>query len=259
MVPKIFRIGTTCRFAGPIHEYVTGGGVGELPNEVFFLHKRTEQSLGKSMKRFERDLVLIENFLRENPNEPRYTFYLAQTYECLGNKEKAIEYYGKRYNLKTGYEQERYISALRNGRILKGLGMVPHATEWFLKAFSCRRTRAEALTELAKLYDGDEIYLKYHFASLACNITISPVDKLFIETNMYEYERWNQLSISAWYVGEYEIGLNALLECLKVSNKEHNVKNVKFYKKKMNVEIYNSIISKADEKVILNLQRSDAI
>ena len=57
------------------------------------------------------------DFLKDNPNEPRATYYLAQKYESV-DTEKAVEYYKKRIEITEGYCEERYMSCLRLGRIL---------------------------------------------------------------------------------------------------------------------------------------------
>lgn len=48
---------------------------------------------GSKADKFIRDIKLLSKGLEENPNNDRYTFYLANSYRDSGNYEKAIEYF----------------------------------------------------------------------------------------------------------------------------------------------------------------------
>ena len=245
---RLFRMSGSSRFSGPVHEYVTNGTSRKLPNDVYFNYSPSEYGCEKSKKRHSRDLTIIENFLETN-RDPRYVFYLAQTYECLGEKEKALKYYNERYEMKSGFSEERYISLLRSGKILTGLNVWPMALECYLKAYSIRPSRIESLVYIAKHYDSNELYLKYHYSKLACEAVYPYNDMLFIENYMYNYERWNQLSISAWYFNEFEEGYKATLKALEYSPQDHLFNNLRLYKSKIN-NITESLDRRFDDKII---------
>ena len=47
---------------------------------------------GSRAHKFERDRVLLEEALADDPDDPRTLFYLAQTYADLGDFERARRY-----------------------------------------------------------------------------------------------------------------------------------------------------------------------
>ena len=82
-------------------------------------------------------------------------------------------------------------------------------------------------------------YSGYMLARMACNINIPIEDKLFVGKDVYDFKRWDELSICAYWVGNYQESKevsNFLLEQNKVPE-EHlqRVKeNLKFAEEKCN-------------------------
>ena len=76
---------------GVTHEYWTAKDaiISEYLPETKIYHK----CCGDYRKeKIEKDLQLLLTGIKESPNNARYTFYLAQTYFCLENYEKTIEW-----------------------------------------------------------------------------------------------------------------------------------------------------------------------
>jgi FkbM family methyltransferase len=62
----------------------------------------------RTNSRKEYDLKCLFQMIEEDPDEPRHYYYVAQTYNCLENREKAAEYFKKRaFHPKTGFDQEK--------------------------------------------------------------------------------------------------------------------------------------------------------
>jgi glycosyltransferase involved in cell wall biosynthesis len=88
-------------YSGVTHEYINipnGSCHCLLKDELFILDIGDG---GSKANQFERDIELLTNGLKDDPTNARYHFYLANTYNDVGNKEKAIEYYKKRYEMGT--------------------------------------------------------------------------------------------------------------------------------------------------------------
>ncbi len=70
----------------------------------------------------------------------------------------------------------------------------------------------------------------YIFAKRACEIAYPRNDTLFVEKEAYEYNRWDILGQCAWYVGEFEVGEEAIREALKMhEDYPHLLNNLSFY------------------------------
>jgi glycosyltransferase involved in cell wall biosynthesis len=128
------------RFRGVVHEQPVGPYVPHtLEGPVLDYCLKDD----KRAKRWERDLVLLEDGLKEEPSNTRYQFYLAQTLDCLGRKEEACKAYIHRGRNPEGYVEERYESLIRAGRLLC-------EKQLFLEAIALFPDRAEGYYHYAR-------------------------------------------------------------------------------------------------------------
>lgn len=157
-----------------------------------------------------------------NGGDGRSWFYLGQTLEILGSAEadagealafqrSALSAYDVRSAM-GGYADERYVAALRAGRLAAKLGEDP--LERLLLANSLMgHRRCEALVDLAgmRLHVGDPLGC-YAFARAACEVPEPTPDLLFAEPRCWR-NRWRLLAESAWCAGQWAAGLAALDRC----------------------------------------------
>ena len=223
-------------FVGVTHEYInTKEEVKEETLDSIIIHDFSD---GKNREnKGARDIELLQQGLKEEPNSTRYHFYLAQTYKDLGQYEKAIEYYVKRITLK-GWAEEVYYSMYALAYCEEKLDNIELAKSGYLAAWEFRPVRAEALYHLALLCRLRKEYQQaYLFAKKALEIPY-PKDILFINRDVYEYELLFEKSISAYYIGKYQ---EAYDECKKImtipgipeSIADQNKKNIQFSEKKL--------------------------
>ncbi len=89
---KILRASSGARYLGPTHEALRGGARETLPGVTFSeLLKTTEQLARK----FERDVSLLDAYVKEHPDDPRWWYYLGQSLEGAGERERAAAAYGE--------------------------------------------------------------------------------------------------------------------------------------------------------------------
>ena len=74
---------------------------------------------------------------------------MAQTYQCLEDDEKAIDFYQQRID-KGGWVEEVYISYIRKGECYEKLDNFDMALASYLRAHEFRPTRAESLYKASK-------------------------------------------------------------------------------------------------------------
>lgn len=93
-------------------------------------------------------------YIDKNGEEPRATFYLAQSYKDAGEKELAIEWYEKRAANAAGFYEERYWAQLQVARLKWDLkAPVAEVADEFMKCSELDDLRAEHLHEMKQLYE----------------------------------------------------------------------------------------------------------
>jgi glycosyltransferase involved in cell wall biosynthesis len=241
---RLFRTASQVRFKGVVHEVPEIIATTKAPDSVYFEVKASAQGMEKSNRRWQQDLVLLSQAYTDNPQDPRTGFYLAQTYECINNLNKAYKIYQHRATL-NGWDEENFITLLRLGGLAER--MDSYSTNWsialdyYLKAFALRPHRIEPLIKIANHYWPDNIPTCYLFISYAYKISYPKEDLLFIDKEAYEYTRYEIMSRCAWYMGEYVLGEQATQLALKIHpNQEHLLRNLKLYQQQLSTKSPNS-------------------
>jgi glycosyltransferase involved in cell wall biosynthesis len=181
----------TC--TGVTHEYWDGGETDTLTPDKIYISDIGDG--GCKSDKFERDVRLLEEGLRESPNNPRYLFYLAQSYKDSGNPQnldKAIENYKKRVEVGGWYEETWYAMYVLM-KLYAEKKDYPMMEMWGQKAYEFRKERAENLLYLCRHFKDRRQYLKaWHYYQLGCDIK-KPNDLLFLEPDAYgrafDYEK----------------------------------------------------------------------
>jgi len=231
---RLFRTTAKIRFAGVVHEAPIVATETKVPDNIYFDHQPSQQSAQSSRIRWEKDLDLL---LKEYhlSKQPRTTFYLAQTYECLGRFNEAYDYYQLRSQMK-GWDEETFIAAFKLGQLAEHLSKSNNRFSWeiaqqhYHQAFALRPQRVDPLIHIASHYWPDNIPLCYLYIRHACDAPYPTKDIIFVEKSLYDYTRFEILSRCAWYVGEYEQGLAATKKALAVCpDTPHLLSNLKIY------------------------------
>ncbi len=172
----------------------------------------TDGARSKDPLKYQKDAQILEEAIKKEPNSTRTAFYLAQSYRDAKNHEKALEWYTKRVEM-GGWDQEVFWAMLEMARMKHALEMPPEVyIPEFLKAYQFRSSRAEPLYYISHYYRLKEDYLPgYLIAKMAYDIP-PPNDILFVRKWMYEYGIPLELSVCAYWIGNYE-------ECKQVSEK----------------------------------------
>lgn len=164
---------------------------------------------GSKDDKFERDIKLLTQGLKDEPENERYIFYLAQSYKCLKDYEQAINLYKKRIE-KGGWKEEVWYSMLMIGEAYQALNNLDLAIKWYLDAYAFNPERAESLQKLSELYREEGKYsLAYMFAKQGSAIPYPKDNLLFISDPIYDYKFDEELSIAAYYTPFKKEGLEA--------------------------------------------------
>ena len=192
---------------------------------------------GSKENKFQRDIELLTNGIKDDPNNVRYHFYLANSYNDSGNKEMAIEYYKKRAEM-GGWYQEVWMSHYRLGLIYESKQPEFAIFHW-LQCLQIVPNRIENLYEIIKYY---RIHSKHkiamEFYKMAKNIlaTLNDDEKdnfLFLNNDVYKYKLEYEYTIIACYLGISTVN-DSMHRVLNNTNEDwiyrNTMSNMKFYK-----------------------------
>jgi len=179
---------------------------------------------------------LAQNY--DSGDRNRAIFYLAQSYECLGNNDLAFEYYEKRSKM-GGWSEEVYEAKKRMAQCADRLKIVSskkfsweEVKEMYLETYSFRPERLEAIYEIAKhYYDEKNFSLCYLYALIGLDCKAPEQDVLFVDREVYTWKLADLVSASAWNIGKKEIGLKAAKKAYRANSEDKRLQeNYYFYR-----------------------------
>ena len=228
------------KYFGVTHEYVsTPDGskkINVLKNELFI---RDIGDGGAKGDKLERDIRLLVDGIKEEPNSDRYHFYLANTYHDSGRYDEAIETYKKRIQI-GGWEQEVWYSYYRIGNCYKNMNKMSDAIFYWLEGYNYFPNRLENLYEIINYYryagKPKSAKIFYDLCKNIMTTTNIMKDKdtfLFLHNDVYTYKLDYEYTIFASYNNIYNVN-DALISVFNYC-KDYNVIsntlcNMKFYK-----------------------------
>lgn len=249
---RLVRASAPWKCIGYTHEYwgCDGKNTGSIHSPVI----TDIGDGGCKADKYPRDARLLEEELKEKPDNVRTLFYLGQTYMSLGRNDDAIRVLSRRIELK-GWEEEVYIAHLYKGDCLKNVGKIAEAIQEWLKAWQLRQHRTEAALRLISYYRQTpnmnfiaytfvEKLFKIQYGETVDGIKISePMkhhDILFVSKNDMRYQIWEELGIIAYYVNaaagaRHRLDLQIMSSELNFNERNRILDFYKWYKVKMPV------------------------
>jgi hypothetical protein len=229
---QIFKANDNWGYVGVLHEYPSNhkanNSILTLPLN-FFMDSRRLGARNLTGDKMKRDIATLLEGLKDEPENERYIFYLAQSYRDDHNFPEAIRWYKKRFSIGKWVE-EAWFSAYSVGEIYKVIGNIPKFEYWMQKAFAFFPKRAETLYKLAEYYRlNGEFYKSYHYIQLGSKIDYPHDNVLFVEKFPYTGGFLYEKSIVEFYIHPERV-LQTTIEYLLRNHKykENCVSNLKF-------------------------------
>jgi len=230
MNARLLRMDYPWKCVGVTHEY-WDGPTESIDKDVCYIDDRNDG--GCKADKFTRDRTLLEDGLAKEPDNVRYTFYLAQTYSCLNMLDESITYYKKRI-AQGGWFEEVWYSYYSIGDLYKRKGDIIEFEAWMLRAYGYRKQRSESIYKLAQHFRTvGEHYKAYHYIQIGQKIPYPTEDCLFIEANVYRGLFDYESSIVEYYTHDKAAGLRSSFRYLLKSHefRDNVVQNLHFYMK----------------------------
>ena len=216
----MFRNDGSFYWRGVLHEFVEQRKKTVVEQKIFGDYYVISGRFGarsNNPQKYLQDALTLEKAFYSPEDEDlkdRYAFYTAQSYRDADMPEKAIEWYAKRANL-GGWYEEVYYSLLQIALLKIELNApLDEVQNLLLAAYEYRPQRAESLYHLARqLRLHDKIKLAYIYANAAVSISLTK-DILFVDHSVYEWKAKDELAVSAYWVGNYQLCHDLCVELL---------------------------------------------
>ena len=226
-------------YVGVTHEYIhcpdIPSGSTNAKFDGFTFHHLADG--GERSNKFTRDIELLEQGLKDEPNNSRYMFYLAQSYKDSGKYDQAIKWYSTRIE-KGGWNQENYYSRYQKAICLyrKEKELNKNVIEAYLDAYNYRPSRLEALHDLIRELRLKKRYTEGFRYGIQAYGTPYPGDVLFIDKAIHDWKFNDELSLVAYYCGHSDLAKVIYdrmfaQEKFPQSNMKRALQNYKFYTK----------------------------
>ena len=210
------------RWVGVLHEYLTSTPEAQKGHldwpRIVVSH---DGARARDPDTYRKDAEVLEKALRDEPDNARYAFYLAQTWRDAGEPLKARAAYRRRAAM-PGWDEETFEALYEIGRMSEALrAPIGEIQAAFLAAYQFRPRRAEPLYQLARFHrERGEFALAYLFARQAAAIP-RPADLLFVDDAAYLWRSLDELSVAASYVDALDEG-RAVIERLLAEGTCHS-------------------------------------
>jgi len=223
------------RYEGILHEYLrcddakTEEFLGGLITKPY-----RDGARARDPQTYRRDALILERALLDDPQNARYTFYLAQSYRDAGDHEMAIRWYRRRVAL-GGWTDEVWYSLYQIALLEERKGTAwPEVMEHFLAAHQFRPDRAGPLYRIGLHYQGKQEFITAHlFFAAAMKIPRPAHNRLFVEDAVYDVHLPVEYAVSCFHAGEHAESVavnNRLLASGKLPAQliEHVTRNRRF-------------------------------
>lgn len=194
---RLAKFGAPNGYLGVTHEYLDLESGGCLPKEIAYFIDHADGS--NRVDKFKRDIKLLKEGLKTEPNNVRYLYYLAQSYRDAGKTEKAIKWYQRRVDA-GGWAEEVWSAMAFIALCHKDLKNEAEFIHHSLLAYNFRPSRAEPLFELARYFrektNQQEISLLFSEGGVQIPHT---KDALFVNDYVYDCGIWDEFAIAAFY------------------------------------------------------------
>jgi glycosyltransferase involved in cell wall biosynthesis len=196
---RLVKTRHTGTYLGVTHEFLNVPTAGLIPAEKAFFNDYADGS--NRPEKFKRDIQLLLEGLKTEPDNVRYYFYLAQSYRDARDYIGAAHWYKRRVEA-GGWDEEVWNAQLNLAHCYLDLGNEAEFIRNLLLAYNMRPARSEALYDLAKFYrmKGDS-NLCTLFAETGLERDHSD-DALFVNDYVYKVGMKEEYAISAFYVPE---------------------------------------------------------
>ena len=233
------RVSKPFKWYGPIHEFIicddkniTSGLAENVHVDVKMIGASWQ---GNIPTKYLSHAHILEKYINENRQDPRWIFYTAQSYHDSAsipdNREeneerlrRSLKYYRERVGRTDGYAEEIYYSQYRIGTIMRVIEEPWNLThQECLKAYSMDPLRGESIKTIIDYYlQVGEWSLAYLYTKFAVENFHGknpyPTRLLFVDESLYNWKFLESHAAACFYTGknsESKETYNKILQAVK--------------------------------------------
>jgi glycosyltransferase involved in cell wall biosynthesis len=219
------RLSKPFRFYGPVHEFlicddknITSGLAENIHVDVKMIGNSWK---GNIAAKYKSHAFVLEKYIDENRQDPRWIFYTAQSYHDSASSDdnkdeneemlrRSMKYYKERISRLDGYAEEVYYSQYRVGTIMRVLEEPWHLThQELLKAYSLDPLRAESIKTIIDYYmqmgEWNMAYIYTKFAKETFHgKNPYPNRLLFVDEALYVWKLAEAHAAASFYTGRMD-------------------------------------------------------
>lgn len=240
------------KFVGVLHEFLSccePNAVSATIDGNYHVESGRTGNRSQDPKKYEKDAKVLETAFhteKDTSLTDRYAFYCAQSWKDAGEPDNSILWYKKCLTLNNWY-QEKYYSCLMIGNLYKQKGNMMEALKYWLKTTEYDGERMEGIAEAIQFLRESgmnlfvcALYKKYR------GYQKRPKDKLFIDTTKYDSILEYNTSVSAYYCGKKEMGMECCRKLLMDENASPSIVfatfgNIQFYEVKPDASLFEKV------------------
>lgn len=255
-----FRVSLPFRWYGPVHEFIVCDKKDITSGLATGVHVDVKME-GNSWKgniaaKYKSHAFVLEKYIDENRQDPRWIFYLAQSYHDSAsvsdnfeeNQERlrrSLKYYRERTERLDGYAEEIYYAQFRIGTIMRNLEEPWNLThQELLKAYAMDPLRGESIKVIIDYYlQMGEWHLAYLYTKFAKENFHGknpyPNRLLFVDEALYVWKFAESHAAASFYTGRKEEAKASYEEIVKLSKTHTQFFTPEDYKKiEMNSQFF---------------------
>lgn len=206
--------------------------------KLYSLVIESQEDKDQYTDRLKQDMRDLKQGIKDEPDNARYLFLLAQASKCLKHYDEALRWYRARIE-KGGDKEEIWFSKYMIGTCFEEMGEWDHALYWYLEAYQFYPSRPDSLQKVATHYrlEGQND-LAYIFAKHGSRIPVPTDQTLFSSSPFDDYKFDEELSIAAYYTHFKDEGFVAANDLAFRKNapwyvKDQAYKNMQYYVKNL--------------------------
>jgi len=186
--------------------------------------KKTERRSARSKQR-ESNVDEFRRAVDKDPNDTRSLFYLATAYRESGLYWDAIHWY-KQYLATGGWDEERWQACYDLALCQISLKRYTEARESLHTAIKEKFDRAEAFVLMGDIfYECENFKDAVLWYELGCALPYPEEARLFVQKGVYDWERYDKLSMAYNHIGDYQKSIYNAEKVLKVRPGDERIKN----------------------------------
>jgi tetratricopeptide (TPR) repeat protein len=236
-----FRVSLPFRWYGPVHEFIVCDKKDITSGLASGVHVDVKME-GNSWKgnissKYKSHAFVLEKYLDENRQDPRWIFYLAQSYhdsasvqdnveENAERLRRSLKYYRERTQRLDGYAEEIYYAQYRIGTIMRVLEEPWNLTlQECLKAYAIDPLRGESIKTVIDYYlQVGEWNLAYLYTKFAKENFHGrnpyPQRLLFVDEGLYIWKFAESHAAACFYTGRRDEARSNYEEIVKLSKSQ---------------------------------------